>query len=153
MRKLLLAVGILGLILFAWDRGDSHSPAAQARAGEDAVKFPSMVELLARPTEYEGASIEVTGFYGGIYPALFLTRDHAMINDLDSAFLVTDETEGVVDKHCAGYYVTIEGRFKRRLGEFPGSDPENFEIDDVTQVSVFKDGKETTCWPPEAEKR
>ena len=153
MRGFVLALGILGLLLFAWDPAISQSASAEARAPQEPVKFPSMVELLARPGEYEGALIEVKGFYGGIfYTLLFLTRDHAEIDDTDSAFLVIDETEGFISKHCAGYYVTIEGRFKRRL-ERPGPDPENFEIDDLTQVSVIKDGKETTCWPPETEKR
>jgi hypothetical protein len=149
MRRLVLALGIVGLMLVACDPAVSQSAAGQSRAPEEPVKFPSMVELLARPVEYEGALIEVTGFYGGVYPALFLTRDHAEINDLDSAFLVTNETEGYLDKHCVGYYVTIEGRFKRRLGGLPGPDPENFEIDDVTQVRIFKDGDEIICWPPE----
>jgi len=140
------------MMLTASGRGASQDLSTRSAGADEPVKFLSMVELLVRPVGYEGALIEVTGFYGGVPTALFLTRDHAEINDLDSGFFVTDETEGFVNKHCAGHYVRIEGRFKRRLGGLPGSDPENFEIDDVTRITILVDGKETTCWPPERTK-
>jgi hypothetical protein len=55
------------------------------------IRAPSLVELMARAREFEGARIRTTGFYGGspIVP-LFLTRDHAEVLDLGSAFHVAD---------------------------------------------------------------
>lgn len=147
MRSTVVAVTILGVMLLGSDRGPSQtSSSGEGHSGEP-VRFTSMVELIVRPETYEGVLIEVKGFYGGPFPALFLSREHAGINDLDSAFLVADETEGFITKHCAGHYVQIEGRFKRRLGGLMGGDPENFIIDDVTQIDILGDSKTTTCWP------
>jgi hypothetical protein len=113
-----------------------------------------MVELISHAPEYEGALIEVTGFYGGgALTALFLTREHAEINDWDSAFLVADATDGFITEHCKGHYVRIAGRFMRRPGVGPSPDPENFGIRDVTKLSILgANGKETVCWPSKGRK-
>ena len=70
-----------------------------------------------------------------------------IIGDYDSSFLVSDETNGALEASCKGHYATLKATFKRRPGAMLGNDPENFVIDDVTEVRVRKDGKEPICWP------
>ncbi|MGH8515258.1 MAG: hypothetical protein ACREV8_15220 [Gammaproteobacteria bacterium] len=107
-----------------------------------------MVELLARSAEFEEALVHTTGFYGGDITALFLTRDHAEINDLTSAFHVNDPTGGAMREQCAGHYVRIEGKFKRLPGAmYAGRDAKNFVFKDVTNLSILgSNGQETVCW-------
>lgn len=110
--------------------------------------------MIVSAPEYEGALVETTGYYGGILPALFFTRDHAEIGDFGSALHITEETSGFISEHCVGHYVRVSGRLKRRLGPgHAGPDPENFEIDDVTKLSILGgEGKETVCWSSEKKK-
>ena len=132
--------------------------ALPTRGEDEPVMIPSMVALLSHPQDYEGDLIELKGYFGAgrtsVAPALFLSRDHAEIDDLSSAFFLTSESCGFIETHCSGHYVYLEARFIRRSGpENAGSDPSSFTIDDVTKVDVFKDGKRDSCWPPEKKGR
>ena len=145
MRGVLVVLGVLIVAVLSANRGVGQEPTEHVGGAQDVTKrSPSMVELLARPVDFEGVLIEVTGFYSPA-AALFLSRDLAEIKDFNSAVLVINESNGYIETHCAGHYAIIEGRFDRRI---PGSDPEDFVIDDVTKLWIFEGGKWVACWPP-----
>jgi hypothetical protein len=145
MQKLLV-FGIPGVILVAAGYGACRGQ-LENTAKSEAVKVPSMIEVIVRPLEYEGASVEIFGFYGSRDPVLFLTRDHADFGGSDSSIRIVDTTNGLMSESCGGNYVLIEGTFTRDL---PGSHPHNFHIDDVRRITAFeRGGSPRICWPQE----
>jgi hypothetical protein len=77
----------------------------------------SLVELLADPEEAlvkfpEGVStVGYLQFDAGGTPRLFLTRDHAMAEDIGSALFLFDDTEseGIYGMSCDQEYVRVVG--------------------------------------------
>jgi len=146
-RSILRALGIILSI--------SMAGAPLAESEEEPVELVSFVSLLASPVKYEGSLIRLKAYFGAgrtsIFPSLFLSQDHAEINDTSSSFELMTQTEGFIEKHCSGHYVYLHARFRRRSGpENRGSDPGMFIIGYVTKLEIYKDGMPHPCWPAPA---
>jgi len=140
----------LGLILFV-----SMTGATLVASEEPRMEMTSVVSLLSNPVRYEGSLIGLKGYFGGgrttVFPALFLSQDHAEIDDISSSFSLMNQTGGFIEKHCRGHYVYLEAKFVRQSGpENRGSDPGMFAIADVTKLEIYRDGKRYPCWPAQA---
>lgn len=69
----------------------------------------SMVQLLANGEQFNGVSVEVFGYVGGVgSPALYLTKDH--VQDASSSVLL-QVTDDMLEKFvtCRNRYVSVAG--------------------------------------------
>ena len=101
----------------------------------------SIVTLLAHPSDYDGIHVQTKGFLSNEgSPALFLTRDHAMVHDVPSAIplTVSDEKLGPFrNSGCFDKYVSVVGRFV----------VEHEYVGKSIKVQTVRDALTTrTCW-------
>lgn len=132
-----LAAAVLFLVL----------PRAAACAGEPDHRIVSMVDLLARPSDFEGKIVTVQGYLSLM--RLYLTRDHAEISDAPSSIPVRGPAPELAK--CSDAYVHVVGWFGLRDGEYA--------IVKALEVSRWTDRKSrrmgeaplAPCWKQEGE--
>jgi hypothetical protein len=102
----------------------------------------SLVDLIVRPQELENRRIMVSGFLSrdaNLY--LYLTEDHAKLEDIASAVLVdSDGLVGLAANHCLERYVSAVGSF----GKDAGGEYAILQLDEVL-ISSEAWGKRS-CW-------
>jgi len=100
----------------------------------------SLINLLAKPDQYEKEFVRVIGYLGsGPNLHLYLTRDHARVFDYSSSIEINDTTLGgtLTQSPCAGSFVRVTGVFGKLYGGLPG-------IVDVEEVDNLD--KQEMCW-------
>jgi hypothetical protein len=79
----------------------------------------SLVQLIVNPEKYEGKTIQTKGYlHDAGVATLFLTREHAIMGDIDSAIVVWDDTGNalILRGPCLDRFVLVEGRVANRPG-------------------------------------
>lgn len=113
---------------------------------------PSLVNLIATPSEYANRTVRVQGFLsaGGSGLALYLTREHAENFDHASSIDVADSTsDGYLTLTCSGGHAVVDATF-RRVSNAPrfASDSPFFILADVERILVRRgEGELEQCWP------
>ena len=113
----------------------------------------SMVSLIASPNKYDGKRITVEGYLeGSIGFRLYLTKEHAMINDSSSSVSLVnlDFKDTAISEYCTGNYAVVKGRLKK-LPNVPlfVKDVRFFIIDDLEKILMYDDElRISRCWEP-----
>lgn len=105
------------------------------------ARLVSAVDLLVAPEKHEGVVVSVKGYLSGDSGSLFLylTRDHAEMEDIVSAIIVADFFEmGASQSDCLDKYVEVVGRFERDRGVV-------YAINRVERISLVTPRREL-CW-------
>lgn len=123
-------------------------PRPAACAGEPDHRIVSMVDLLTRPSDFEGKVVTVQGYLSLM--RLYLTRDHAEISDSPSSIPVRGPAPELAE--CSDAYVHVVGWF--------GLGDDGYGIVKALEISRWADrgsrsmGKAwllSTCWKREGE--
>lgn len=135
MKRVIVSVALAIVLLL------SYVPSlATADEAESRVSIVSMVQLLARPSDFDGRVVRVAGYLAvGFGLRLYLTRDHASIADSASALSVSEPTEQLA--RCAGAYVTV-------MGTARATGPNTIEFAEIRQIDRWADDpvRFSTCW-------
>jgi hypothetical protein len=136
-RKIAAHLAVLALFLGV--------PAATACAGKPDHLIVSMVDLLTRPSDFEGKIVTVQGYLSLM--RLYLTRDHAEISDSPSSIPVRGPAPELAK--CSDAYVHVVGWF--------GLGDDGYGIVKALEVSRWADPRSrsmdkawlSTCWKRE----
>jgi len=91
---------------------------------DKSVHAHSLTRLLVTPENAANTSISVKGYLDkGIQLSLYLTKEHAEIDDLLSSIFVANKISGNTDisRLCSGQYVEVQGgfEFSKSMGGAP----------------------------------
>lgn len=101
----------------------------------------SLVELLANPQRFENKIVEVSGYLESINDLrLFLTKEHAVINDVKSSVEIFDSTDGgiLIQLPCMSHYVKVTGKFSKVYKGYAHA------IKDVSRIYEYDSNE--FCW-------
>src|SRR6056297_764269 len=115
--------------------------AAESR-NDSLTSYVSMVKILVRPSEFEGKKISVVGYLSRAHsPALYLSKEHALLNDISSGIPVYPEDLSISD--CMD-------RFVRITGKFISDAPNEFALAEIEHafVTTRGDNISTVCSRP-----
>lgn len=109
------------------------------------IRYISMVQALAHINEYEGFNIGFVGFKDQRQQVIYLTRDHAEIQDVFSSIKFVSEDRGRYGA-CDGNYVRISGKVVREsTGGYLLSG--NIQISTMDHVECKSDGDAKSTSP------
>jgi len=110
---------------------------AEPTSARDSSVIVSVIRLLESPDQYVDRSIIVKGYLSN-NPGLnlYVTKDHALINDIASKVHVSQDP-GISESKCANTYVEIVGSFVR-IGK------SNFGIGHIEKISDAI--SDQVCW-------
>ncbi|MBL4801140.1 MAG: hypothetical protein JKY45_04545 [Emcibacter sp.] len=101
----------------------------------------SMTQLIATPERYKDKKIRVVGYYAKDIDMLYLSKDHAEINDYKSSIYISGPSLGknvLRDSSCVGQYIEVTGIFQQTKNwDF-------YAIHDVINALAVK--KDELCW-------
>jgi hypothetical protein len=117
------------------------SVSLEAGVAKPAPVFPvPMVKLLVTPTALDGKRVRVVGYLGPDM-RLYLTKEHALQLDFESALFVADAPDGSISKSaCLGGWVEL-------TAEVVQFDPGAFGLAHVVEISRPAAKNELRCWP------
>lgn len=118
-----------------------------AQAGEPDHRIVSMVDLLTRPSDFDGKIVTVQGYLSLM--RLYMTRDHAEISDAPSSIPVRGPAPELAK--CSDAYVHVVGWFGLRDGEY--GIVKTLEVSRWVDPQSRSVGKAwlSTCWKREGE--
>lgn len=99
----------------------------------------SLVNLLSDPDQYADRNVTVVGYLKDLANLrLFLTEDHALVNDTLSSILISDtDSADILQSGCLMMYVQITGQFVE-------IDPNSYGL--VAVDRVYDPKKRNDCW-------
>ena len=120
--------------------------------------YVSMVQLLANPDDYDGYPVTVIGFLSRDGSTLFLSAEHAEMNDVVSglpvavAYRDVDISEhGIATTGCENKFVRVLGLFEKNANEYIISSISKISVFDESAGLVFEGeepmGGSVVCWP------
>ena len=120
--------------------------------------FVSMVQLLAHPNDYDGYPVTVTGHLARDGSILFLSAEHAEMDDvvgglpISIAYRNVDVSEhGIPNTGCEDRFVRILGIFEKRANEFIITSVSKISMYDESAGLEFEGegpfGGSVVCWP------
>lgn len=114
-------------------------------ASAEKTRYISMVQALAHINEYEGFNIGFVGFKDQRQQIIYLTRDHAEIQDLFSSIKFISTDRGRYGA-CDGNYVHISGKVVREStgGYFLSG---NVKMTTMDHVECKSDGDDKSTFP------
>lgn len=133
--RAILVVFFLAAIYFPGENS------AEAQDGS-LTYYTSMVNLLVQPANFEGKKISLVGYLArNDSPFVYLSREHALLNDISSGFPVYVESLSVSE--CMNRFVRVTGRLI-------SDSPNEFAIADIENVWVNREGDNilTICSRP-----
>ena len=120
-----------------------------ACAEDTPIVSVSLTELLVQPEEYSGRRIAVVGFldeHAGVL--LFLSEDHSLSRDFESAIIVSDTIDLEISKSsCIGKYVRVIGTFRSfEYGDYLVADVERI-VEPSTVSRCWAVDTNDRSWP------
>lgn len=100
--------------------------------------FVPLVALIATPDRYVGVRVDVVGYLDRPLH-LYLTRDHAAVEDVSSSIDIIDGSEGGTLTHstCVSHWVELIGTFYRRSNGLFGIR----DAEEVRRLDTYE-----VCW-------
>lgn len=120
--------------------------------------FVSLVQLMTNPGDYDGYPVSVSGYLAENGSFLYLSADHAKMNDVAGGLPITisysdvDISEhGLASTSCENQFVRVLGVFTKRNAEYAIRSIERIYAYDESAGLQFEgqepSGGPAVCWP------